>query len=492
LTSLRSHARTLATGVAIYGAGDAAVTVVNFLLLPVYVRTLSPRDYGALLILISIETFVKIVNRWGLDGAFMRYYPDRADGAPRQRLTSTLALFLLTVDGLLLIAALAGSSAAASALFDGGQYVTPLRLMLLNTFVVAFTFVPFHVMRIRNEAVSYSALVFVRAAATTVLRLILVVAAGFGLAGMYAADLIVTVLLLPVLWPWARPLLAPTFSWDELRRLLRFGLPRLPHGLAQQAFDYGNRLILTGYVPLAEAGVYQNGATLGAAVKFFLASFETAWAPFYYSVAKGADAGSVLARMTTYAIAVLFLLVAGTTATARDLVLLMLGVEYFGAIPIVPLVALATAFQGVYLLTSIGLNLTGRTQYYPAVTFVAAGVGLGAGLILTPRFGTVGAATSLVIAFATQATLAFYLSRRAYRIEYEWSRLIRVVVAGLAAVGVSLWLIPTVGIVLGLLLRGLTTVIVYIAALWLTGFFRASERALVREVQGRLWRAWYP
>jgi O-antigen/teichoic acid export membrane protein len=478
--------------VAIYGAGDAAVTVVNFLLLPVYVQTLTPRDYGALLILISLETFMKIVNRWGLDGAFMRYYPDRADGEPRQRLTSTLAFFLLAVDGVLLAAALAGSAAAASALFGEGQYVTPLRLMLLNTFVMAFTFVPFHVMRIRNEAVSYSALSFVRAAATTVLRLVLVVSAGFGLAGMYAADLIVTVLLLPVLWRWARPLLAPTFSWEELQRLLRFGLPRLPHGLAQQAFDYGNRLILTGYVPLAEAGVYQNGATLGAAVKFFLASFETAWAPFYYSAAKGTDGASVLARMTTYAIAVLFLLVAGTTAIARDLVLLMLGVEYLGAIPIVPLVALATAFQGVYLLTSIGLNLTGRTHYYPAVTFVAAGVGLGAGLILTSRFGAVGAASALLIAFVTQAALAFHLSRRAYRIEYEWSRLLRIIAAGLAAVGMSVWLVPPVGAVAGLLLHGVTTLLVYITVLWMTGFFGASERALIREVQGRLWRAWYP
>jgi O-antigen/teichoic acid export membrane protein len=196
--------------------------------------------------------------------------------------------------------------------------------------------------------------------------------------------------------------------------------------------------------------------------------------------------------MTTYAIAVLFLLVAGTTAIARDLVLLMLGVEYLGAIPIVPLVALATAFQGVYLLTSIGLNLTGRTHYYPAVTFVAAGVGLGAGLILTSRFGAVGAASALLIAFVTQAALAFHLSRRAYRIEYEWSRLLRIIAAGLAAVGMSVWLVPPVGAVAGLLLHGVTTLLVYITVLSMTGFFGASERALIREVQGRLWRAWYP
>lgn len=491
MTSGRRHLRTLATSVAIYGAGDAALTVVNFLLLPVYVRTLSTTDYGALLVLTSLETFVKIVNRWGLDGAFMRYFPDREDGEARQRLTSTLAFFLLAVDGLLLTTALAGSTAIASALFGGVQYVTALRLMLLNTFVLAFTFVPFHVMRIRNEAVRFSALNFARSAGTTVLRLWLVVQAGWGLAGIYAADFIVTLLLLPALWRWTRPLLSATFSWEELGCLLRFGLPRVPHGLAQQAFDYGNRLLLTRFVPLSAAGVYQNGATLGSVVKFFLASFETAWAPFYYAAARQSDGPQVLARMATYALAVLSLIVAGTAAVARDLVLLMLGTEYVGAIRIVPIVALATAFQGVYLLTSIGLNLTGQTHYYPVVTVVAAIAGLGAGFALMPAWGPIGAATALLVAFAVQAALGFYLSRRAYRIDYEWSRILRVVLAGLLAVAIAIWIVPPVGAAMGVILRGLTTVVVYVAVLGATGFLSATDLAVVRDAAGRWWRAWY-
>jgi O-antigen/teichoic acid export membrane protein len=491
LTSGPRHARTLATSVAIYGAGDAALAVVNFLLLPVYVRTLSPSDYGALLILTSLETFVKIINRWGLDGAFMRYYSDHADGAPKQLLTSTLVLFLLVVDGVLVAAALAASGALAPALFGSDHYLTPLRLMLLNTFVMAFTFVPFHVMRIQNEALRFSALGFARSAGTTLIRLLLVVGAGWGLAGIYSADLLVTLLLTPVLWRRTRPLLAATFSWDELGRLLRFGLPRLPHGLAQQAFDYGNRLLLTLFVPLSAAGVYQNGATLGGLVKFFLASFETAWAPFYYSAAKQQDAVQVLARMTTYAFAVLVLLVAGTVAIARDLVLLMLGTAYVEAVPIVPIVALATGCQGIYLLTSIGLNLTGNTQLYPAVTIASAIVGLAAGLTLMPAFGGVGAATALLIAFATQAGLGFYFSSRVYRIEYEWSRVSRALGAGAVAVVVALWLVPPLNALAGLLIRGVTATGMYVALLWMTGFLRAPEREMIRVVHERLRRPWY-
>jgi O-antigen/teichoic acid export membrane protein len=482
---VRDHLRRLTRGTAIYGTGDAAISVVNFLLLPVYVRVLTPADYGALLILISIETFAKLVNRWGLDGAFMRFYLEREQGPARRTLASTILGVLLVLDGAMLAAGLALSGWIAAGLFGHGQYVDALRLMLVNTFLVAFTFVPFHVMRLEEQAMSHSALTFARSAGTTVLRFVLVVWGGLGVTGLYAADLAVTLALLPMLWRWTRPLVSPSFSWTELRLVLRFGLPRLPHGLAQQAFDYGNRLLLTRFVPLAEAGVYQNGATLGGVVKFFLAAFETAWAPFYYAAARQADGRTVLSKVTTYGIALVALLVVGTWAIAGDLVGAMLGADYAGAPPVVRLVALALGFQGLYLLTSIGLNLSGQTQYYPVSTFAAAATGLSSGVVLMPAYGAIGAAQALLVAFATQATVAAVFARRAYPMPYETGRITRIVLAGVAAAVVSVTLVPPLPPLAGIAARGAAAVAVYLAALAATGFFRDSERRFLVELSRR-------
>jgi O-antigen/teichoic acid export membrane protein len=478
---VRDHVRQLSAGVAIYGAGDAAISVVNFLLLPAYIRFLTRDDYGALLILISIETFAKIINRWGLDGAFMRYFLDRDEGRPQQQLASTILLFMLGLDGALLFAALSFARPITAHLFADLRYLPALRLMLVNTFLVAFTFVPFHVMRLKQQARPYSALTFTRSAGTTILRLVFVMAAGLGVTGLYLADLIVTVVILLLLWRWFRPLVRPLFSVSELRQALRFGLPRLPHGLAQQAFDYGNRLLLTRYVPLAELGVYQNASTLGTGVKFFLSSFETAWAPFYYATARRPDAKAVLAKMTTYGAAVLVLLVAGTAAVAHDIVLVMLNAEYVRAVTIVPVVALALAFQGVYLLTSIGLNLSGHTEYYPLSTFAAAVVGLGSGFALMPHLGALGAAVALLLSFVTQAAVAFACSQHFYPMRYEVGRLVRVAAAGATACAAGLWLVPAWPPFVGFLTRGTLTVAVYVGVLAATGFFRETEIAFLRE-----------
>jgi O-antigen/teichoic acid export membrane protein len=482
---MRARLKHLSTGVAIYGAGDAAIQIVNFALLAVYVKGgfLTSLDYGALAVIGALEAFAKVISRWGLDGAFMRYYHER--GAAIARFSSTIVWFLVATNVVVFGAAWLAAEALAPRLFDDPRYLVALRLMLLNTFAIALTFVPFHVLRLEGRAVVYSAFTFARSIGTLVLRIVLVIGQGYGLAGVYWADLLVTAVLVPCMWPWFRPYVRLTFSRDDLGTALRFGLPRVPHGLAQQVLDGGNKLLLGGFITQAQLGVYQNAVTLGTGVKFFTSAFETAWAPFYYATSREADAKIVFARMTTYGMAVLTLLVAGTAAVAEDLVRLMLTPDYLPAVPVLPIVAAGLGLHGVYLLTSIGLNLTSRTEFYPIATFAAAGVGLTAGALLMPSHGAVGAAVAFFLSYLTLAAVAFVFSRRLYPIAYETGRIARVVAAGVVSVLAARWLVPAMPPAWGLVAHGAVTVAVFVGLLAATGFLRATERAFIHEAIAR-------
>ncbi|HUL73385.1 MAG TPA: lipopolysaccharide biosynthesis protein [Vicinamibacterales bacterium] len=484
---MRASLKHLTKGVAIYGAGDAAVSLINFLLLPVYVKfdILTPVDYGVLATLGSVEAFAKVLNRWGLDGAFMRYYHERAEGPARRQMASTILWFLVAADGLLLAGSLTGSGWLAARLRLDAGHLLALRVMLVNMFLVAFTFLPFHVMRLSDASVSYSAFTLARSSGTLVLRIVLVIGLRLGITGIYLADLLLTLALLPLLWPWVRPLISATFSTAELRRMLRFGLPRLPHGLAQQSLDSSPKLLLGQHVDTAGLGVYQNGTTLSTGIRFFTSAFETAWAPFYYATARQPDAKQVFSKMTTYSVAVLVLLAAGTAAVAHDVILVMLRPDYLAALPVVPTIAVGIALQGVYLVTSIGLNLTSRTEFYPVSTLTAAGVGFAIGLWLIPRYGVSGAAATVLVSYFTQAAVAFGFSQALYRVHYEVGRLARLIAAGVLAALAALWL-PAMPPLAGLFVRGVTAVGVYLGLLWLTGFFRPTERAFLREIATRL------
>ena len=70
------HFKRLFKSLGIYGLGDAATSLLNFLLLPVYTRYLTPAEYGVIALLVVLEAVVNILFRWGVDSAFMRLYSD--------------------------------------------------------------------------------------------------------------------------------------------------------------------------------------------------------------------------------------------------------------------------------------------------------------------------------------------------------------------------------------------------------------------------------
>jgi O-antigen/teichoic acid export membrane protein len=485
--------RELSKDLAIYGAGDVAVSVVNFLLLPLYIKFLTPVDYGVLAQLGAVEVVAKILFRCGLDGSFMRFYYDYEGQRDRQRLASTIFFFLLTVNAVLLSASLLGAPLLAERLFrwgaeipapDRASHVLALRLVLVNTFAIGFTFFPFHLLRMQKRSAEFSLLTLARSVSTLLLRLLLVVWFGLGVTGVVIADMAVTIVVLLVLLRWFAPLIRPLFSRRVLRESLMFGLPRVPHAFAQQVMAVGDRFILPWFRSTGDIGVYSIGATFGLTQKLFLSAFEYAWAPFYYATSREPDGRRVFATVTTYAFAVLALMTAGLSAVAHDVLHVMADDRYAAASGVIGWTAVGVLLQGVYLLTSIGLNITKNTQYYPVATIVAAGASVALNVLLIPRYGIIGAAWANASAYGLQAAIAFRFSQRFYPIDYEWGRLARVAAAALVGY-LAARLLPAMAPATGLVVRGATVAGVMGVALALTGFFQPAEMRVVSRLAWR-------
>ncbi len=484
--------RSLLFNLIIYGMGDVAVQLTGFLLLYFFTRLLQPADYGILQLLLMVELVVKILSRFGLDAAFLRLYYDCQDEQGRQKLASTLFFFLLATNAGLLAVGLAASPLLARALFKESGHALLLALVLVNTCVAGFFFIPFNQLRIEKRAVQFSTLTFGRAAGTLVLRVVLVLGLHLGVLGFILADVVMTAVFVGVLFGRFSALIRPVFSRPLLGEGLRFGLPRLPHGVAQQVIGPGTdgfllRAFLKTPNALADIGLYGLGAGLGLSLKLFLSAFEYAWQPFYCETMKRPDAEVTFSRVTTYGVAILVLATAGLSAIAGDLVRVVMRPGYFRAAVVIPWIAIGVTLQGVYTLTSIGLVITKRTQYYPIATSIAAGVNVTANILLIPRYGILGPAYANVLSYAVLAGIAMTFSQRFDPIRYEWSRLGRVVAAGLLAYAAATYGLPfLMWSPLGVLVRGSVVVAVYVAVLAFTGFFSHGERARLAWLRQQL------
>ena len=492
--------RELSRNITVYGLGDIAVSIVNFFLLPVYVVFFSAADYGVIALLGGLEVVAKIVVRFGLDGSFMRFFYDCPDEPDRQRLASTIFFFLLALNGALLFVVIAVAPRLASGLLGNRGYTAALRLMILNTFAIGFTFIPFHVLRMERRTVTFSLLTLARSVLTILVRLALVVKLRMGITGLYLADVLVTIAIMAALARWFAPLIRPLFSTRVLRDALAFGLPRIPHAAAQQVIAVGDKFILAMFTTLQNIGIYSMGVTFGLTQKLFLSAFESAWAPFYYATVREPDAQQVFRAVTTYGVAILALLTSALSAVGRDAAAAMThgrllapdDPRWSDVSIVIGLTALGVFLQGFYLLTSIGLNITKRTQYYPVATITAAITNVILNFGLIPRYGIVGAAWANGAAYAVQAGLGFVLSQRFYPIPYEWGRLARITAAALAAYIVAL-LLPrfhiavdprsSLAAVPNLLARGLAVVVVFTGLLGMTGFFHPEALARLRVLR---------
>jgi O-antigen/teichoic acid export membrane protein len=357
-------------------------------------------------------------------------------------------------------------------------------VVLLNTFAIGFTFIPFHVLRMQQRSREFTALTFARSVSTLVLRIVLIIGMGLGVMGVVLADIVVTAGMMIVLARWFAPLLRPMFSTEVLRRSLAFGLPRVPHGFALQVMAVGDRFVLSRYMTLQDVGIYSMGVSFGLIEKIVLGAFETAWAPFYYATAREPDAPRVFSAVTTYGVAALALMTAGLSATGSDLLNVVTDGQYVAAAGVVTWTAIGVFFYGVYLLTSIGLNITSRTQYYPVSTAIGAAANLGLNFLLIPRAGIIGAAWANGAAYALQALIAGRLSQQFYPIRYEYGRLARAVAAAAIGYGAARAL-PVMPALAGLVARGATVVAVMGTLLWATRFFNADELRVLNALRRR-------
>ncbi len=429
------NVRRVSRQLAAYGSADVAVLAINFLLLPVYTRVLSTREYGAFALLLVVEALLKPVYRWGLDAAFLRFYYDCRDDQERRTLAGTVTWFLALANGAILLVLILVGTPLNRSLFGTLDFWPAYVLLVANSFAGNFLFLPLTLLRIQERAARFAALTFVRSFGTILARLVLVVGVRHGVLGLVLADTVVIFILAGALAPTFRRMVAWRWSWPTLAAMLRYGLPQVPHGLLSQTMAMADRFVLGLYLPLREVGVYLIATSIAAVLKLFPVAFEAAWMPFAFDSMRRPDAPRLFARLATYAFGVLALLTLALAGLADHLVVLMVPPPFHAAATVVPIIAVGLAVQSLTWFVATSFNIAKRTRAYPIVTAVGAVASVAGSFLLVPSFGLVGAAVATVAGHTASTATAVYLAQRAYPIPYELSRLAKLAGVSLGVYG---------------------------------------------------------
>ena len=229
------------------------------------------------------------------------------------------------------------------------------------------------------------------------------------------------------------------FSKTKLRQLLNFGLPLIPGGIAFWMLTLADRYLLKFLSNIEQVGYYEIGYKFGMILSMVLIHpFRTAWLPFMFSIQKDPNAKRVYSSVLTYYLGLAIFIWLGISALGREMVMLTTIPKFYPAFQVIPFIAFANIFYGIYYTVDVGVLVKGKTGAYAIITGIGALLDIGLAVVLIPAHGMMGAAFAKIVAYITLAVLMYWVAQRYYPIHYEISRIVRMLIIGGLLFGATL------------------------------------------------------
>lgn len=411
---------------AVYGLANLGIRALNFLLLPVYTRFLTPADYGIIALAETLAAFLLSVVGLGFDASIQRlYFRHVHDPQMLSRYVGSVLKFALTLGATFLMLALVTGFWLQHAFSPHAS--VPFRYLAMAMITATATqFFGYRLVLYQAEhrPWAYAILALVSFGLTASLTVALVVYARRGIVGMLGGKLIAAVICLIVAVLLARYTLRSRFHWGYVRETVAMGLPLVPHLLMALGLVTADRFILAHYRDFREVGLYAIAYTLGMSMSLITMSLNQAWAPVYYDLArKGGEGGHVLGQMCSGLVIVLAAFACFGALIAQDFVAHFLDHRYDSAGRVVPWIIGAYLAHSLFSMFSLAVMQERKTTLIMGASFAALVVNTVLNFALIPRWGMYGAAYATLVAYALEALVMYIFAQRTFRLDYHLVRM---------------------------------------------------------------------
>jgi len=485
---MREKIKELTKDTAIYGISTIVGRFLGFLLVPFYTHFISRADMGIYTNIYAYLAFLNIFYIYGMDAAFMKY-SSLAEPEAKKKVFFTAYIFVtlstLALTAVLLLLRLPfGHLMAVPARYTRLIYYVIL-ILLFDTLAL----VPFANLRLERKAGKFAALKLTNILINLGLNLLFFLKFHWGMEAIFAANLAASAVTFILLIPEISKRLQIKIHGAELKKMLRFGLPYLPASLAATMVQVIDRPVVLAMTNASTLGLYQTGYKLGIFMMLVVSMFQYAWQPFFLNNAREKNAREIFAKIMTLFVLTASLLWIVISLFIENLARLEIGPgrsiiekHFLPGLVVVPIILLAYLFNGIYVNLQAGLYIEEKTKYFPYVTGAGALVNVAANLLLIPLLGIAGAALATLASYMVMAAGLFIFAQRFYKIEYEYSKLLKILGTIFATGSIYYYFYFHGGLSVGFKLAMLGG---FIAALFALGVVKKDE---LRRLGGMLFR----
>jgi O-antigen/teichoic acid export membrane protein len=403
-----------------YFAGLVLMGVASTILLPLYMRYLSPAQFGLYALTEVTCLALIIVAGLGFNTSYLKWFAEENSRDSSRLLGSMLITSGLVAIGMGGVLTAAMRSDAGVRLLGGPTKEFAYLLMPLVFLESIYASFETH-LRARRRPTSISVAAVIRLVAIALASIWLIAFQHRGLVGLFEGRVLgdLTGLLTNLLYCWRD--LSVRFSRHLSTSMLRYGMPLVVTALMMLGLDAAGRYLLNTYGSLDQVGLYTAGIKISNLMRvLFVAPLGAAWGGLIFQIAKKPNAQFIFSKLFGY----IFLVSAAISLTLAFLTPTLFAVfsaaSYRPAMPLVPWLLLVQVVSITQCPVSTGMYVGNATRWL--IPIYGAGLALDVVLcrVLIPRYGMYGAAWAWLIGWIVICMLMMVVGQRHYPLRFEW------------------------------------------------------------------------
>jgi O-antigen/teichoic acid export membrane protein len=471
----------LGKDIAVYGVSDFSFKLLAFAVFPIYAHVFSVRDFGIIELVTVSSGLLSMLCGLGLNNAVQRFYWEPGTSRERQSTIVTMGLLLQGGVSMILVAlTLVGLYPFRHELDTDYGIPWVVTVLAICSIVpsIALQFV-LDVLRLHFSPWRFTAVAFLRNALGTAVGLILILAFGFGISGIFIGTIAAVTLAFPLgLWMIARDLHSK-LDWEIVRTLFEFGYPFIFVGVAYWIFGSLDRWMLAELSSVENVGLYGIAFKFATVVMFVNTAFGQAWSPWAMKVrAERIDYLKVYSRVLSLWFLTLTLVGCILSLFSKELLILTTPEPYWPAANILVIAIMGVVFLGTTQVTALGISIEKRTRIFAVTAWLAAGANFLLNLLLIPDFGALGAAAATSLTYLGLSGTYLYWTQKLHPMPLEWPRLYGIFLVGILTIPIA-WVLNREETGLLMILVKMVIPICLIVVAWQQGFFKNSASDLI-------------
>jgi O-antigen/teichoic acid export membrane protein len=471
-----------------YGVATVLSQMASLILLPIYTRALTPRDYGVLDLMQLIVDFTGLFVSMRLGEAIFRFYTGGKDSTEGNETVSSSMVLALIMGAVGFFVIALSSGWLASRFFEDDTLTLLIILMGGTLLLQPLVELPAALIRAQQRPKTFLAFRVGGLVLRIGLNLILVVWLRMGVAGAVYANLCATAIQAVAMSIYTISCVGVSFRWERARAVIGFSVPILVASIGSYYIGFADRYFLKIFGDLEAVGLYSMAARFGLAYfAFGFTPFEMAWDAERYNVAKRPDAVPVFQQTFLMISAYLLVLAFAMSLFADEVLRIMSAEPFWAAAPLIPIFVLNSLIMGWGSYARFGLFLQKKTSEIAKGTWYSIPVTTIAFVTLIPMFGMIGAAIAVMLGNAFRVAYIQHAASRVFDMQLQWGRVLAFlgVLALVTIASMSLRVGVGLGILIDCLLLGASALLA-----WFGPLLEPEDRQLilrnVKTVVGRL------